>query len=107
MNNRSLTSHTHTIANITNLQTELNNRLLTTGGNINGNITFPANNIIFNLNSTTNVPNPPRGDFPDGTQQIRFNTGSNDHARILSGQHGSNNGFLEIATADDGNDPTH
>ena len=43
----------------------------------------------------------PAASYPTNSQQIRFNMGANDQARILAGRTASNAGYLEIATADD------
>ena len=42
-----------------------------------------------------------------GVRQIKFTVGSNDFARIAGGATGSNNGYLEIATAGDANEPIY
>lgn len=42
-----------------------------------------------------------------GTRQIRFTCGDNDYARIAAGATASNAGWLEIATADDANEPIY
>ena len=41
------------------------------------------------------------------TRQIRFTVGTNDYARIAAGATGENAGWMEIATADDGNEPIY
>lgn len=51
--------------------------------------------LIFNQSSTT------------GVRQVRLNCGDNDHGRIAVGATGSNAGWMEIATADDGNEPIY
>jgi hypothetical protein len=38
---------------------------------------------------------------------IQWNMGDNDYARIVSGATAANDGYLEIATADDANEPIH
>lgn len=42
-----------------------------------------------------------------GTRQIRFTCGDNDYGRIAAGANASNAGWLEIATADDANEPIY
>ena len=75
--------------------------LLTSGSK---NINIPHSHINFNLNSTTatGIGNPPAN-----SQQIRWNIDGSDHARIMCGQTASNQGFMEIATADDFSEPIH
>lgn len=51
--------------------------------------------LIFNQSSTT------------GVRQVRLNCGDNDHGRIAVGATGNNAGWMEIATADDGNEPIY
>ena len=46
-------------------------------------------------------------DVGTGTRQIRFAAGSNDYARIAAGATATNAGYLEIATADDTNEPIY
>lgn len=41
------------------------------------------------------------------TRQIRFLVGANDYARVAAGATASNAGWMEIATADDGNEPIY
>jgi hypothetical protein len=100
LNNRSLTGHTHTIANISNLQNELNNRSLTNHSHtsFNNDITIPSNNINFTLNSTT-ANHTALGISPNQSQSIIWRSGGTSHSRILGGQGGSNFGFIEISTA--------
>ena len=44
---------------------------------------------------------------PTSTQQIRLQGGSNDYGRIAFGATGSNAGWMEIASSDDGNEPIY
>ena len=59
MNNRSLVGHTHTIANITNLQNELNYRLLLTGVRMAGDLRIMPNSgpsrIFISVNDNTST----------------------------------------------------
>lgn len=41
------------------------------------------------------------------TRQIRFTVGTNDYARVAAGATAANAGWMEIATADDGNEPIY
>ncbi len=43
----------------------------------------------------------------EGSRGLIFNVASNDYARIVAGANGFNNGYLEIATADDGTEPIY
>lgn len=43
----------------------------------------------------------------NGIRQLRIQCGDNDYGRIAAGATGSNAGWLEIATADDGNEPIY
>lgn len=61
----------------------------------------------------------PKADFLDDLNMVTGNinfsqnkglvwaTASNDYARIIAGSYGTNLGYLEIATADDGTEPIH
>lgn len=51
--------------------------------------------IILNQNGST------------GTRQLRIQCGDNDYGRIAAGATATNTGYLEIATADDGNEPIY
>lgn len=51
--------------------------------------------IILNQNGST------------GTRQLRIQCGDNDYGRIAAGATAANTGWLEIATADDGNEPIY
>lgn len=51
--------------------------------------------IILNQNGST------------GTRQLRIQCGDNDYGRIAAGATAANAGWMEIATADDGNDPIY
>jgi hypothetical protein len=44
---------------------------------------------------------------PTSTQQIHLQGGSNDYGRIAFGATGSNAGWMEIASSDDGNEPIY
>ena len=46
-------------------------------------------------------------DSGTGTRQIRFQSGTNDYSRIAGGATATNGGWLEIATADDANEPIY
>ena len=46
-------------------------------------------------------------DSGTATKQLRFQVGTNDYGRIGAGATASNAGWIEIATADDGNEPIY
>jgi hypothetical protein len=75
-------SHNHVISNVDGLQTALDGKLSTTGGTLTGNLDFS--------NSGTTK----RG--------IQGTSADNDYWFIGGGGTGSNAGYLEIATGDDG-----
>ena len=66
------------------------------GDNITGMLVMKASNIIYMEQSSDT-----------STQHIRFQGGSNDYGRIAFGATGSNAGWMEIASADDGNEPIY
>lgn len=68
--------------------------------NVNGNMTdvgsISANgDIVLNQNGST------------GIRQVRIQCGDNDYGRIAAGATAANAGWLEIASADDGNEPIY
>lgn len=69
--------------------------LLTTTGITNNGTLTQNGDIIINQASTT------------GTRQVRFQGGDNDYGRIAFGATGSNAGWMEIASSDDGNEPIY
>lgn len=69
--------------------------LLTTTGITNNGTLTQNGDIIINQASTT------------GTRQVRFQGGDNDYGRIAFGATGSNAGWMEIASCDDGNEPIY
>ena len=66
------------------------------GDNITGMLVMKASNIIYMEQSSDT-----------STQHIRFQGGSSDYGRIAFGATGSNAGWMEIASADDGNEPIY
>lgn len=54
-----------------------------------------SGDIILNQNGST------------GTRQLRIQCGDNDYGRIAAGATAANAGWMEIATADDGNEPIY
>jgi len=54
LDNRSLNNHIHTIANITDLQTNLNNKLLLTGGTLSGDLRIAKSSDHTRLFISTN-----------------------------------------------------
>lgn len=77
-------------------KTETASNFLTTGTaqTVTGTKTFKGCDIVFSDSATT-------------TRQIRFTVGNNDYARIAAGATETNAGWMEIATADDGNEPIY
>lgn len=69
--------------------------LLTTTGITNNGTLTQNGDIIINQASTT------------GTRQVRFHGGDNDYGRVAFGGTASNAGWMEIASADDGNEPIY
>jgi len=61
-------------------------------GNVTGNLTGNITNTVTGTNST---------------ELVRGNMANNDNFRILIGGTASDDGFVEIATADNGNEPIH
>lgn len=68
-------------------------------GNVSGLLEYVSdismNGSIYVLNSGT------------ATRQLRFQVGDNDYGRIAAGATAANAGWVEIATADDGNEPVY
>lgn len=60
-----------------------------------GNITASSGDILLTKNAN------------DSGQQVKWSVGSNDYARVYGGATASNAGYLEIATADDSNEPIY
>ena len=60
-----------------------------------GNITASNGDVLLTKNTTS------------GGQQIKWSTGGSDFARVYGGATASNAGYLEIATADDSNEPIY
>lgn len=69
--------------------------LLTTTGITNNGTLTQNGDIIINQASST------------GTRQVRFQGGDNDYGRVAFGGTASNAGWMEIASADDGNEPIY
>lgn len=69
--------------------------LLTTTGITNNGTLTQNGDIIINQASTT------------GTRQVGFQGGDNDYGRIAFGATGSNAGWMEIASCDDGDEPIY
>lgn len=69
--------------------------LLTSTGITNNGTLTQNGDIIINQASTT------------GTRQVRFQGGDNDYGRVAFGGTASNAGWMEIASADDGNEPIY
>lgn len=64
-----------------------NNALPKSGGTMTGDILF--------------------SDSGTGTRQIRFTTGGSDYARVAAGATATDAGYMEIATANDSNEPIY
>lgn len=69
--------------------------LLTSTGITNNGTLTQNGDIIINQASTT------------GTRQVRFQGGDNDYGRVAFGGTASSAGWMEIASADDGNEPIY
>lgn len=82
-------SHTHDdrYYTETEINTKLAEKLSLTGGTMSG-------NIYFSNSGTT-------------TREVRFTVGDNDYGRVAAGATASNAGWVELATADDGNEPVY
>lgn len=72
-----------------------NYALRKTGDKMSGDLTLSAGNLYLTKGATA-----------DATQEIRFTCGVNDGARIMTGGE-LDKGYLEIATADNGNEPIY
>ena len=76
------------------------------------NATFPQNVAASSFSTTGNIT-ASSGDIlltknaNDSGQQVKWSLGSNDYARVYGGATASNAGYLEIATADDSNEPIY
>lgn len=66
-----------------------------TGDSMSGSLTLSAGNLYLT-----------RGAAAGETQEIKFTCGANDYARIMTGGE-TDKGYLEIATADNGNEPIY
>lgn len=62
---------------------------------VGGNITANSGDILLTKNGST------------GGQQVKWSLGSNDYARVYGAATASNAGYLEMATADDSNEPIY
>ena len=87
--------HTHSISDVNNLQTSLDNKadMNHTHTSFNNDISINGN-IIFPNSGTT-------------TREIKFTAGSNDYGRLAVGATSKDNGWLELATTDNGNEPIY
>ena len=66
------------------------------GDTMTGDLNISGGHILYMLQTS-----------PTSTQQIRLQGGSNDYGRIAFGATGSNAGWMEIASCDDGNEPIY
>ena len=66
------------------------------GDTMTGNLNISGGHILYMLQTS-----------PTSTQQIHLQGGSNDYGRIAFGATGSNAGWMEIASSDDGNEPIY
>lgn len=66
------------------------------GDTMTGDLNISGGHILYMLQTS-----------PTSTQQIHLQGGSNDYGRIAFGATGSNAGWMEIATSDDGNEPIY
>ena len=66
------------------------------GDTMTGNLNISGGHILYMLQTS-----------PTSTQQIHLQGGSNDYGRIAFGATGSNAGWMEIASCDDGNEPIY
>ena len=66
------------------------------GDTMTGDLNISGDHILYMLQTS-----------PTSTQQIHLQGGSNDYGRIAFGATGSNAGWMEIASCDDGNEPIY
>ena len=66
------------------------------GDTMTGDLNISGGHILYMLKTS-----------PTSTQQIHLQGGSNDYGRIAFGATGSNAGWMEIASSDDGNEPIY
>ena len=66
------------------------------GDTMTGDLNMSGGHILYMLQTS-----------PTSTQQIHLQGGSNDYGRIAFGATGSNAGWMEIASSDDGNEPIY
>ena len=66
------------------------------GDTMTGNLNISGGHILYMVQTS-----------PTSTQQIHLQGGSNDYGRIAFGATGSNAGWMEIASCDDGNEPIY
>lgn len=66
------------------------------GDTMTGNLNISGGHILYMLQAS-----------PTSTQQIHLQGGSNDYGRIAFGATGSNAGWMEIASCDDGDEPIY
>ena len=66
------------------------------GDTMTGDLNISGGHILYMLQTS-----------PTSTQQIHLQGGSNDYGRIAFGATGSNAGWMEIASCDDGNEPIY
>ena len=66
------------------------------GDTMTGNLNISGGHILYMLQTS-----------PTSTQQIHLQGGSDDYGRIAFGATGSNAGWMEIASSDDGNEPIY
>ena len=66
------------------------------GDTMTGDLNISGGHILYMLQTS-----------PTSTQQIHLQGGSNDYGRIAFGATGSNAGWMEIASSDDGNEPIY
>lgn len=83
-------------------------------GNVNGNVT---GDVTGNVTGSSSLNVLKAGDTMSGdllfsnsgtsTRQVRFTVGDNDYGRVAAGAPASNAGWVELASADDGNEPIY
>ena len=106
LNGKASLTHTHTLSEITDY-------VAPTGyddtncAKLNAANTFTANQTISATTLTMSNANPVIDMTGGTTGMLKIKCGTNDYARFYGGQTGSNAGYLEIATADDNNEPIY
>ena len=92
-----ITSAWHRLLHTENYASIADGRYVKKAGDImTGDLNISGGHILYMLQTS-----------PTSTQQIHLQGGSNDYGRIAFGATGSNAGWMEIASCDDGNEPIY